>query len=348
MKVLHLVNSLDKGSGITNVVVDLSVTQAKHDDEVLVASLRQYYAEFLAERGVQFCEINFADRRPLPLLRTLGRLRRIVAEFRPDIIHVHTITPLLLCRAVFTRTPIIATVHNEFQKSSDLMRYATIAVGVSSSVTESMVRRGIPRESMRTVPNGTTGSPRRPRQVKKADLQHPAVLYVGSLRERKGTDVLLDSFSIVHQSAPEAHLYLVGNNDLPVTETILEALGIRSVTHLVGLSDPYPFYAGADLFILPSRSEPAALVLLEAMESGMPIIGSGVGGIKDFLEDEGGGLTVPAGDSEALAETILCVLQDPSLRKELEKRAKNTAVNHSVEKLYDQYSAIYREVCSTT
>lgn len=57
VRILHLVNSLAKGSRITNVVVDLAVTQVEHGDHVTMASPHQLYAEFLLERAVQFNDI---------------------------------------------------------------------------------------------------------------------------------------------------------------------------------------------------------------------------------------------------------------------------------------------------
>lgn len=346
MRILHLVNSLNQGNGITNVVVDLSVAQSRSGNNVMVASRKGFYNLLLDQNSIGFTEIDFVNRNPMTLIKSLSLLKKTLHEFRPDIIHCHTITPLILNRLLGSRIPTVATVHNEWERKSILMRWADLVVGVSPSVSESMIKRGVAKGRMKTVSNGATGSPRRSTAFDLPVMESPAVLYVGALRLVKGTDVLLESFRKVHQEIPEAHLYLVGNNDLPVTEQMLSDLGLNDVVHIMGLADPYPYYAAADLFVLPSRSEAAGLVILEGMESGLPVIGTRVGGIVDFLDKEGGGLTVPGEAPEELGEAIIKVLKDDDLREHLTACGRKVATNHSVDRMAEEYAQVYLEARS--
>lgn len=343
MRVLHMVNGIDPANGISNVVVDLSTTQSREGDDVAVLGRYTVYRDLFIEHGVSLYEADFTKRTPVRMLRALARIRTVVREFKPDVIHVHTITPLLLLRVLCVRIPIVATVHNEWQKASDLMRWADCAVGVSEPVTQSMIERGIPAPRMRTVSNGVTGTPRRS-GGEQANVEHPAVLFVGSISERKGVDVLLNAFATVHRLHRNAHLYLVGNVDWPEARELSRSLGLEDSVDFTGRQDPYRFYANADVFVLPSRSEPAPLVLLEAAELGTPLLGAQVGGIASFLEDEKGGLTFQNENAEELAELIDRVLRDPGLRAELKERSQRLATMHSVELMAAEYRSVYSAV----
>ena len=344
MRVLHLVNTLSHPNGIVNVVVDLSITQVIQGDDVVVASAGGHYAAFLEARGVHVESIAVGDRSPQGVVRSVWQARRLVLSFRPDVIHAHTVTAVLVARLLFAGVPIIATVHNEWQRSSYLMRFADRAVGVSQAVTKAMIARGVPADRLRTVCNATVGSPREPADIVPKELSHPAVVFVGALTLMKGIDVLVEAFAKVHQRLPEAHLYLVGNNDLPLTDDAVSALGIDGVVHIMGAQDPYPYYAAADLFVLPSRAEAAGLALLEAMGMGVASIGSRVGGMADFLDEEGGGLTFPSEDVQALADLIVRCLTDDQLRADLSRRAREVAQHHTVETLARQYRDVYEEL----
>lgn len=344
MKILHLVNTVSRPNGIVNVVVDLSTTQVAEGDDVVVASAGGYYQDLLEASGVRCESIAVGDRTPQGLIRSVQQTRRLVRTFQPDVIHAHTVTAVLVARLLFMGVPVVATVHNEWQKSSSLMRFTNRVVGVSDAVTKAMIARGVPADRMRTVCNGTVGSPREPEELVPEELRHPAVVFVGALTLLKGIDVLIEAFADVHQRLPEAQLYLVGNNDLPVTDDFLQSLGVDDVVHIMGLQDPFPYYASADLFVLPSRAEAAGLALLEAMSLGVPAIGSRVGGMADFLDDQGGGLTFPSEDAQALADLIVRCLTDEDLNADLRRRSLEVAQQHTVQILAHQYREVYAEL----
>src|SRR4029077_6722526 len=80
------------------------------------------------------------------------------------------------------------------------------------------------------------------------------------------------------------------------------------------------FYAGIDLFALPSRSDSFGLVLLEAWANGVPSVGYRAGGIRDVIRHERDGLLVPCGNIEALTAALLRLHDDADLRIDLSLR----------------------------
>lgn len=346
MRILHLLNYVNEsGNGITNVAVDLAVEQARRGHQVWVASGGGRYEQLLSDAGVTTARLDFAHRRPLPMARTRAALGRLVEQVGPAVVHAHTLTPTVLARVLRHRPPLVATVHNEYQRGVWLMGGADLVVGVSEAVTRAMRRRGVPARRTRTVLNGTVGSPRRRTDLPPADLAGPAVVAIGAVSSRKGSDVLLDAFGLVLQQVPQAHLYLVGDCHWSEFAERVGALAWRDRVHLEGfVAQPQPYLAAADVFVLASRREPLGLVLLEALEAGRPIVGSDVDGIPEALDGGRAGLLVPVGAPAELADALVHLLQDREAAADLGRRARAFSAGFSVARMSQDYVDLYAAV----
>jgi len=135
------------------------------------------------------------------------------------------------------------------------------------------------------------------------------VLSVGRLETFKGHDVLLLAWQHILLKKPSAKLWIAGiGGQLESLQKLVVRLGIQdSVTFLGYLSKDgvHQVMQASDLFVLPSRSEPFGIVLLEAMAHGLPVVASDVGGIPEVLPKQGDALLVPADDAEALTNAML-------------------------------------------
>lgn len=346
MRVLHLVNYVNAtGNGITNVTVDLASGQWRLGHEVCVASAGGAYEELLVEQRVQTARVDFSRRDPVSLGWARHKLKGIVSGFNPDVVHTHTLTPTVLASSLHSGPPVVATVHNEYQRGVKLMGLADAVVGVSEAVTQSMVARGIAVHRMHTVRNGTIGSPRRVQRsdLVAVDLQHPAIVAVGAVSERKGSDVLLDAFGSVLQELPEAHLYFVGNQDWPRFDQLVRSRTWSSQVHLEGFrSQPQAYLHEADVFAIPSRREPFPLAMLEALEAGCAIVGSDVDGIPEGLAHGAAGLLSPAGDSAGLAANLVSLLREPERARQLGVSARQHSREFTVERMSGEYVELYQ------
>jgi glycosyltransferase involved in cell wall biosynthesis len=140
-------------------------------------------------------------------------------------------------------------------------------------------------------------------------LEGPVILYVGRLDGEKGLDVLLRSMWTV-----TATLVLAGSGTLAGE---LEAGAPANVRFLgaVEREELVNWYAAADVFVLPSRSEPWGMVLNEAAAAGLPIVATdAVGAAYELVEDGANGFIVPAGDEYALAASLQRLVEDEDLR----------------------------------
>jgi len=97
-----------------------------------------------------------------------------------------------------------------------------------------------------------------------------------------------------------------------------------------------------DLFVLPSREEGMGIVLIEAMASGVPVLATATGGIVEVVEDTVSGFLVPPGDANALAESIISVLNAPRMADEMSKNARQrVAAMFSIDTMVRRTQEIY-------
>lgn len=183
------------------------------------------------------------------------------------------------------------------------------------------------------VPNGVDTSKFKVQSAKfKADDKDTKIIItVSRLVEKNGVDVLMEAFAHVLKNIPEAWLHIVGDGPLRKNlEDLSRKLGIADAVKFFGLVpfDDIPTYlARADIFVRPSRSEGLGTAFLEALAMGIPVIGTRVGGIPDFLEHEVTGLFSNTDDAEDLAKQINRLLTDEVLHKKISEYGRSLVEN---------------------
>ena len=349
MRILHLVNEVvDTGNGIVNVTVDLAATQAGRGDEVMVASAGGGYEDLLVRHGVPHVRIDFRGRP----LSAAPALRALLARFRPEVVHAHTVAPCALA-AGLRRVPgvadfaLVATMHNVYQRSSALMATADLTVGVAESVTEVVRARRWRSTLVETVVNGVVASPRRnpvgPVPAPGAPVLGPrSIVALGAVSHRKGADVLLAAFAQVARTRPDVHLWYVGNPDWDEHVRRVRDSPLADRVHLPGQSpDPGAYLSAATVVAVPSRREGLPLSLLEARQYGAAIVATETDGAREGLDGGAAGILVPVEDVGALADALARVLDDPGHRAELSRRAAADLERFTVSRMARDYRDRY-------
>lgn len=347
MKILHLANHAQLvGNGIVNVMVDLACMQAQAGNDVTVASSGGGFEPLLARHGVRHVPLSQSPSlRRMPAM--LASFNRLIREFDPEIVHAHMMTGALIARfgVVRRRFVRITTVHNEFQKSATLMRFADRVVAVTDAVAESMAARGIPRARLCTIRNGTIGSPRHAGQPAPSApaLRHPCVTTVAGMYERKGIGDLLRAFAMLCDRFPDATLYLVGDGpDRAKLEQLARDLQLEGRVTFAGfVANPAGYIAESDVFVLASHVESGPLVLSEARELGRAIVATNVGGIPEMVDQGEAALLVPPAHPAELAEAIAKLLSDDAFRLELASRAQRNIEQFSAHGVSAAYLDLY-------
>ncbi|MFL6263071.1 MAG: glycosyltransferase family 4 protein [Thermoanaerobaculia bacterium] len=183
-----------------------------------------------------------------------------------------------------------------------------------SEATASEIRRDYRVEEVGVIPNVTGGL-----GIEPGEVEGPTgyLLYVGRLRIRKGVEVLLEALRELRRGVPGAVLRIAGNGehraaleraaaDLGLVGPAVTFLGTQSAAQVRTLLH------GAAALVIPSTYEGMPLVVVEAMDAGVPIVASAVSGIPEVVEDGETGWLVPPEDPEALARALEEVLADPA------------------------------------
>jgi len=347
MRIIHLANHIQLiGNGIVNMMIDLACLQAQAGHDVVVASSGGEFETLLARHGVRHVQLA-QSRDPWRAPAMLLEFNRLVHRFDPDVVHAHMMTGTLLARfgVLRRRYVLLATVHNEFQRSASLMRFADRVVAVTEAVSASMVLRGVPAMRLSVVRNGTVGTPRLAGVPlpPSPHLQRPAITTVAGMYQRKGIQDLLRAFARLRERFPQAALYLVGNGpDRAMMEALAGELGLQGHAHFAGfVANPAAYLAETDVFVLASHKEPGGLVLCEAREAGCAVVATRVDGNPEMVGGEDAALLVPPADPDALADAIGRLLGDAALRADLAVRGRRNLSDFSVQRVCDAYLQIY-------
>lgn len=347
MRILHLVNHCGKANGHVNVSVDMACTQSRNGHVVGYTCAKGDFVALMERAGVRVFKVEEPHRNVRQFVKAQRELWQAVRTFRPDVIHVHMAAQSVLIQPYrLMGYKVVTTVHNEFDRSVWLMGLASRIVTVSRAGYEGMARRGFSRKKIRIVINGSVGSPRLKQDFAPAEVKHPAIVTVGGMHPRKGISDLLHAFSIVKQTSPEAHLYLLGEGPCQEEyEALAESLDIADSTHFLGFrDDPREYLSAADIFVLASHSDPGPLVIAEARNAGCAIIATNVDGIPEMLDHGAAGLLVPPKDPASLAAAIEGMLADRAELEKYSEMAKKNVERFSISRVCQEIDVVYREL----
>jgi N-acetyl-alpha-D-glucosaminyl L-malate synthase BshA len=172
---------------------------------------------------------------------------------------------------------------------------------------------------------------------------------VSNFRAVKRVRDVIRIYAEVNRELPSV-LVMVGDGpDRPAAEEEARMLGLEgSVSFLGKLDQIAPLLAAADLFLLPSQSESFGLSALEALASGVPVVGTDAGGLPEVVRNGETGILCPVGDIPAMAAASLEILQDPKRWSEMSKLAAADArTRFSQAAIVTQYETLYRSSLPT-
>jgi glycosyltransferase involved in cell wall biosynthesis len=170
------------------------------------------------------------------------------------------------------------------------------------------------------------------------------VCFVGRVEPAKGVGYLLEAWKRL--ALPRAELLLVGETR-PEMEPLLKTYGDCNLrrTGFLSPQEVAQTYRESSLFVLPSPNEGFGMVLLEAMASGLPIVGTDMTGAIDCVENGKEGFIVPARDADALADAILWCYEHPEASRTMGKAARARIENQFTLDHYNQRQiALYRSL----
>lgn len=215
----------------------------------------------------------------------------------------------------------------------------------------------VPPEKFIVIPNGVDVErfqPRPRRQDIRASwgVSDENILFglIGRLDRQKGSFEFIEAAAQVLREEPRARFVLVGGNTIGEEEIdraareLLKKLDLGSRVILTDFRKDIPDVMNAlDVFVMPSYEENFGNVLLEALASGLPTIGTDSGGTPEILDRGETGLLCEPRSATSLARSMLQLIGSPTLREDLSQRAREKALReYDMEKVFDRIEALAR------
>ena len=284
------------------------------------------------------------------------RMRRTLRRGRYDVVHVHSpLTPVLPLLAIEEAdVPVVGTFHTYFERSVGYTvgrRYfqrrldmLEAAIAVSHSTTVALERYF--EADWTIIPNGIDVdffSPNAPRPAAiRSDV--PAILFLGRFDPRNGLTTLIEAFRHVRAQSRRAQLVVVG--DGPLREHYYRtAGGDRDITFVGAVLNGRPsYYAHSAMYACPTTKASFGITLLESMACQTPIVCSDIMGFRDVVRHGREALMVPCGDRRALADAMVQLLDDETLRTSLGAEGRQRALAYSWPRVTESVLAVYDRV----
>jgi glycosyltransferase involved in cell wall biosynthesis len=356
LRVLQVVDSLS-GGGAERHVVDLAVALRRRRHEVAVASSTGgVLAPALDAEGIAAHQLVDRLVKRRSSVRYARSLARLVEWYRPDVVHAHIYASAFAAAAATMEcgVPLVLTEHTEAPWRPPRARMvswwvyqrARHIVAVSSAIERLLRRRyRVPAERISVLLPAVPAA-QDPTPGPADPTVRPLIGRVARLEPEKGVDVFLRGAALVAARCANARFVVIGDGSL---RDQLVALG-----HDLGLTDRVDFtgfrpdarrlIAQLDVLVVSSHSDGSPLVVLEALEAGVPVVGTGVGGLPDQIRHGREGLLVPPGEPDRLAAAILRLLGDSSRARAMGAAGRRRAAELGHDRMVDRLETIYQSV----
>jgi len=364
LRILHLLAPAPVG-GLETVVLNLARAQQESGVEVLVAPILEPGFPFdhpflmnLDRWDIDRSVVSVSARR---YLLERKKVRDLVSDFQPGILHTHGYRPEILHGRVARSAgvPVISTAHGLTSETMKIRLYEWLSfrairrfdavVAVSKPLGRRLVGAGVPEDRVHIVPNALPADtdPATPAQARTElglDKGDRAVGWIGRLSWEKGPDIAIRAFAGIRD--PDAILAVIGTGPMEAElKALAEELGlgrrVRWYGEVTGAARLLPAF---EALFMSSRTEGTPMVLLEAMATATPIVCAGVGGIPDMVSEREAMISRPE-DEGALARSLEECLRD---RQAAEARAAAASIvlqkKFSVGPWVERYMRIYQSI----
>jgi len=295
--------------------------------------------------------------------QAVARIRHLLRKHDVDVLHPHGYKADLYAYAASRLSPVhlVATSHNWPNPRAIMRAYAVCdrfllrrfdrVVAVSLPVMNLLRSSRVRADRLSYIPNGVaidrfrSASPTL--NDKFAEGRPARIGFVGRcVAEKGGADLLQAARRVINQ-APATTFMFIG--DGPVRdqwEALARELGIAEQVVFTGVRNDMPgVYASLDMLVLPSLMESLPMCLLEAMAAGKPVIATRVGAIPSVISHRSTGFLVEPGDVGGLAKSILSLLKNPSLSRQVSESAQRlVSQSFSDSAMAAQYLTLYQQL----
>jgi len=270
-----------------------------------------------------------------------------------DLVHVHEGRSVYgaYLRSLISGTPYIVTrrIDNPFGNSwltHKAYRRATFVVAVAPQISDIIGRydHSIRSRVIHSASSGLQVDDAQSSAIRNGFPGKFLVGHVGALdNKQKGQEYIIQVAETLRHSHPDIQFLLVGGGD---DEAMLRiaASGLSNVTFTGFVNNVGDYLAAFDIFILPSNKEGIGSIVLDAMERGLAVIASRVGGVPEIVRNGENGILIDQAQPDQLAAAVLRLRDSPELRHRLGKRGLDIAKSFPASVMCEKYLNLYRDV----
>ena len=241
-----------------------------------------------------------------------------------------------------------------FSPDLALVKMARRTVLLNEDLEKKLTSKGISKELLEVIPNGTdkpvhiTTQSRKKELILRYNLNGKVVLFAGTVFPRKGIDILLKAITVLKRG--DFTLVIIGRLDADV-EYVKSLMKYTAENHLnvvytglVNYDELVSLYELADVGVLPSLEEGDPIFLKEMLALGKPLLGSRIPGIIQQILDGKNGFTFEVGDYLDLSKKLEILLDNIDLRNEFSKESMILSSNFTWERVTKKYIELYRSI----
>ncbi len=374
--IVHLIYRLDFG-GLESLMVERINRMPAERYRHAVVCLTDFNPAFARKLARPDVTLHALHKQPGLSLGTHGALWRLLRQLRPIVLHSYNLSaieyaPAALAAGVPVR---INGAHGRdaddphgTNRKHNLLRRLMVpfyhCCYANSAAMEEWNRTVIkvPGHKTRMLANGIDAERFRPRAA--GDAAAPAdspfqpgdivIGTVGRIQAVKDHATLVDAFALLRQRLPgqaaRLRLAIVGDGPLlPAMRDKVAALGLTEAVWLPGArTDIADILRRIDIFAMSSIAEGTPGSALEAMASGLPVVGTRVGGIPEVIADGATGLLVPASDAAAMAAALERYVVSPDLATQHGTAGRERVLRkYSMAAMVAAYQAMYDSLCES-
>lgn len=386
VRILELRGTYKGGGGPDKTILLSAARHNPGRVQIVVAYLRdpadhEFQITARAKRmGLEFHELK--DRRVVDF-KCIAHLRRLIKAYAIDELHAHDDKSLLygwLLKLITPGLRIVYTCHllldfhpadfdSSLQYQNYLLRkriglfltkrFMRPIMAVSGFCKKQLVREGLNDEDILVLHNGIDVDHWRPsngngtlrRELNLGENQR-LIGTVARIDKQKDFPTFLDVVERVLKELPDVRFVIVGDgkgDEIDLLKQRIEEKQLNRYVYLTGhRNDLTDVYSSFDLFLMTSDNEGLPNTVLEAMAMGVPVVSTAVAGVPELVDDGSTGFLCDIGDGKRLAEKVVALIRNDSLRKDFGEKGRhhvvdNFSFNDRVRKLEDLYEFYVRD-----
>jgi glycosyltransferase involved in cell wall biosynthesis len=360
--VVQLLPALNEG-GVERGVVEMSRELVRRGLTSTVISRGGRLVPEIEAAGGRHIALDVCSKNPFTALFRARRLRQVLRELRPDVVHVRSRLPAWLLRVANRplRLPVVSTVHgfNSVSRYSRIMTEADLVICASPAIREHVVRHyGTPEALLRMVPRGIDPQTFDPARVDRAYASRfrtecgmdgrYLVLGLGRITSWKGYDSLLRAAALARREIPTLGVVIVGGVQAGQEA---HAEGLRRLANELGLNDAVVFCGSqsrvpeilhaSDVLVSCAHTKPETFgrSMAEALAMERPVVAARHGGALDIVREGENGMLFTPGDAADLARCLVAVS-----RRTFTGLRADVLARFALDAMVDRTLAVYREV----